>query len=55
MSLTATGHDGPSPQVFAAYPNTLLPPSFSKDPVHPLGGERLGYVAVRSAAARGFN
>jgi aspartate aminotransferase len=37
------------PSVFAAYPNTLLATSFSKDLSIP--GERLGYVAVSPRAA----
>jgi aspartate aminotransferase len=37
------------PSVFAAYPNTLLATSFSKDLSIP--GERLGYVAVSPMAA----
>ena len=37
------------PSIFAAYPNTLLATSFSKDLSIP--GERLGYVAVSPRAA----
>ena len=36
------------PSIFAAYPNTLLATSFSKDLSIP--GERLGYVAVSPRA-----
>ncbi|MCK9375328.1 MAG: pyridoxal phosphate-dependent aminotransferase [Syntrophobacterales bacterium] len=44
--LVYDGHQVPS--VFAAYPNTLLATSFSKDLSIP--GERLGYVAVSPLA-----
>jgi aspartate aminotransferase len=43
-------YDGAAvPSIFAAYPNTLLATSFSKDLSIP--GERLGYVAVSPRAA----
>ena len=50
MSPTVTwSMTGPQvPSVFAAYPNTLLATSFSKDLSIP--GERLGYVAVSPRA-----